>query len=57
MLLTKVWLIKGPLDDRLTSLSTDDGTFTLLTPGVRGSVFGIPEVDATLAQYRVPVIA
>lgn len=55
LLLAKSWLIAGPIDDRTTSLSTEDGTFSLATPGVRGSVFGIPEVDATVQQYSVRV--
>jgi hypothetical protein len=53
LLLAKNWLIKGPLDDRTTSLSTEDGTFTLATPGLRGSRFGIPEVDAVVDQYSI----
>lgn len=49
--LAKNWLVKGPLDDRMTSLATEDGTFALLTPGVRGVRFGIPEVDAVVAEF------
>lgn len=49
--LAKNWLVTGPLDDRMTSLSTEDGTFAMLTPGLRGSVVGIPEVDAVIQQY------
>lgn len=51
LLLAKNWLVKGPLDDRMTSMSSEDGTFSLLTPGVRGSYVGIPEVDAVIQQY------
>lgn len=49
--LARSWLVDGPLDDRTTSFTTPDGTFALSTPGMRGSVFGIPEVDATIARY------
>lgn len=49
--LARSWLVDGPLDDRTTSFTTPDGTFALSTPGMRGSVFGIPEVDATVARY------
>lgn len=46
-------LIDGPIDDRYTSVSNDVGTFSLATPGLRGSVSGIPEVDATIAEYSL----
>jgi hypothetical protein len=57
LLLAKRWLIEGPVDDRTTSMATDDGTFTLLTPGLRGALFDIPEVEATIQEYgvRIPV--
>jgi hypothetical protein len=57
LLLAKNWLVKGPIDDRTTAFSTEDGTFSLATPGMRGSTFGIPEVDAAVADYalRVPI--
>ena len=53
LLLAKNWLIKGPVDDRQTAMTTDDGTFSLSTPGLRGATFGIPEVDAVVAAYSV----
>lgn len=53
--LTKNWLIEGPVDDRATSMSTEDGTFSLVTPGVRGALFGIPEVEAVVQQYGMHV--
>jgi hypothetical protein len=53
LLWAKSVLVKGPIDDRTTSFSTEDGTFSLATPGIRGSVTGIPEVDATIAQYNL----
>jgi hypothetical protein len=51
LLLAKNWLVDGPIDDRATSLSTDDGIVTLATPGLRGSTFGIPEVEAVVQEY------
>lgn len=51
----KAFLVKGPIDDRTTSMSTDDGTFSLATPGLRGSFTGIPEVDAVINQYSLSV--
>jgi hypothetical protein len=51
LLWCKAHLVKGPIDDRTTSFSTDDGTFALATPGLRGSWTGIPEVDAVIQQY------
>jgi hypothetical protein len=55
--LAKNWLVKGPIDDRTTAFSTEDGTYSLATPGMRGASFGIPEVDATVQEYslRVPI--
>jgi hypothetical protein len=49
----RTWLTKGPIDDRATGIPTEGGTIPLLTPGVRGSTFGIPEVDAVVEQYGV----
>jgi hypothetical protein len=58
LLLTKRWLLEGPVDDRATSLSTDDGTFLLVTPGMRGAMFDLPEVNAAVQQYdHRPVFA
>jgi hypothetical protein len=57
LLLTKIWLVKGPVDDRMTSMSTEDGTWTLATPGLRGSVFGVPFVDAVVQAYSLNVAA
>jgi len=53
MLLARTWLVRGPVDDRATQIpSADGGVINLSTPGVFGATFGIPEVDATLAEYR-----
>lgn len=51
MLATRVWTTKGPVDDRATQIATDGATINLATPGVLGSVTGIPEVDAAIAQH------
>lgn len=51
--LARAWLIDGPVDDRATQLATaGGGVINLATPGLLGSVFGIPEVDATLHADR-----
>ncbi len=44
-------LVQGPIDDRTTAFTTDDGTFSMATPGMRGSVSGIPVVDSFIQQY------
>lgn len=56
-LLAKHYLIKGPIDDRATALSAgpDGGTISLLTPGVRGIHFGIPEVDEVVEEARATI--
>jgi hypothetical protein len=51
MIATKVWTERGPVDDRATQIAADGATINLATPGLQGSVTGIPEVDATLRQY------
>jgi hypothetical protein len=55
LILAKVWLLEGPVDVRATQVSAGDGsTINLATPGVLGSTFGVPEVDAVVRHYRVP---
>lgn len=51
LMLAKRWLVDGPIDDRATSLITEDGTFALVTPGVRGAFTDVPEVNAAIQQY------
>ena len=53
MILTRVWLLRGPVDDRATQIATDGATINLATPGVFGSLTGIPEVDAAIAAYEI----
>lgn len=56
--LARRWLVEGPVDDRATSMSTDDGTFALMTPGMRGMLFDLPEVQAVVDQYSIrPMVA
>lgn len=51
----KSLLIQGPIDARTTSFTTDDGNYTLATPGVRGSHTGIPVVDEFIDTYSLHV--
>jgi hypothetical protein len=53
LLWCKNFLVKGPIDDRTTSVVSEDGTFALSTPGMRGAMVGIPEVDAVIQQYSM----
>lgn len=39
------------LDDRATSYTTDLATYTLITPGLRGAVTSLPEVNAFISRY------
>lgn len=40
------------LSPRATSQSTDDGTFSLVTAGVAGAAFDLPEVNAVVSEYQ-----
>jgi hypothetical protein len=51
MIATRIWTTRGPVDDRATQIAADGATVNLSTPGVRGSVTGIPEVDAAISQH------
>lgn len=54
LLLAKTWAIKGPIDDRTTSFTSDVGiTSQLLTPGIGGSIFGLPAVDQWITSERL----
>jgi hypothetical protein len=58
LLLTKIWLVSGPVDDRTSTFtSTEGGTYSLVTAGRGGSLVGIPEVDAAIKQEIVPLAA
>lgn len=51
-LYTRQLVIEGPIDDRATSIRTAEGIISRVTPGQRGSITGIPEVDAAIDQYN-----
>lgn len=56
--LAAYFLTEDPSDyfDRATSLSTDDGaSYSLVTPGVRGAVTSIPEVNQVIEAYSPSV--
>lgn len=38
-------------DERATSISTDEATYSLVTPGVRGAETSIPEVNAVIERF------
>lgn len=57
LILARSRLVADTLSDRATSQITDVGTILLAVPGMRGSITGIPEVDAAIAQYRESVPA
>lgn len=58
MILARHRLLKGPLDDRAIGMPVEGGgVISLLTPGVRGSVTGLPEVDVFLQRHRARVVA
>lgn len=46
----------GPYDDRGYGVTDDGGFVRLMTAGVSGASFSIPEVQAALMRYRLPVI-
>lgn len=51
-------LLKGPLDDRATQISVEGGgSVNLLTPGLLGSITGIPEVDVFISRYNSQAIS
>ncbi len=55
MILTHEWALRGPVDQRATQIPTGDGgAINLATPGLLGSIFGLPEVDVAVKQYREP---
>jgi hypothetical protein len=49
----KNWLVKGPIDERWTNMSTEDGTYAMSTPGMRGANSGLPEVDQVIHEYSL----
>jgi hypothetical protein len=58
LLLAKTWLVASPVDDRASTFSSaEGGTYSMVTAGVRGSLFGVPEVDAAVQAEMLPAIA
>ncbi len=53
LLLAKRYLVQGPIDDRATSMSSEDGVINLSTPGLRGARFGLPTADAFVSAYSM----
>lgn len=52
MLLAKRFIVDSPVNDRATSLTTEDGTTSyLVTAGVRSAVFDVPEANACVELY------
>jgi hypothetical protein len=51
MIATRIWTVRGPVDDRATQLAVEGATVNLATPGVLGALTGIPEVDTTIDAY------
>jgi hypothetical protein len=51
LILARYRLLNGPLDSRATQMVVEGGTVNLATPGMFGSVFGIPEVDNFVARH------
>jgi hypothetical protein len=49
----KNWLVKGPIDERWTSMTSEDGTYAMSTPGMRGANSGLPEVDQVIHEYSL----
>lgn len=56
--LLRHWAKPGDLPARAISQNTEMGNFTLATAGMRGSEFGVPDVDSVLGRFaqKVPVI-
>jgi hypothetical protein len=55
-IVAKDFLIGGPFTDRDLQRETADGPIFRSTPGYKGRRFGIPEVDAVIAQHQRPQI-
>ena len=57
LLLAKRHIVKGPLDDRATQRASDAGPINLATPGMFGSITGLPIVDEFIVSERIPALA
>lgn len=60
LLLTRHYLTTDPtdFDERATSKTTEMAAWSLVTPGVRGAIFPIPEVNQIVSDYSyaTPVV-
>jgi hypothetical protein len=56
-LLASSIIVDGPFDDRGYGVTDDAGFVRLLTAGVGGAGFSIPEVEALVRRYRVPGVS
>jgi hypothetical protein len=57
LVLAEQYIVQGPIDDRATQRASEFGPVNLATPGMFGSRFGIPMVDAFCASFRIPAVA
>jgi hypothetical protein len=57
LVLAEQHIVQGPVDDRATQRASEFGPINLATPGMFGSRFGIPVVDAFCQSYRIPAVA
>jgi hypothetical protein len=55
LVLAKHKLVKGPIDERATQRQSEFGPINLATPGMFGSQFGIPVVDAFVKDRNMNV--
>lgn len=51
MMLAKEWLVGSNIPARATTQIDQSGQFTLATPGLRGSIYGVPLVDEVINKY------
>lgn len=53
LLLTRHYLTIDPtdIDERATSKTTEMASWSLVTPGVRGAIFPIPEINQIVSDY------
>lgn len=53
-LLAKRFLVQTPVSDRAISMTNEDGAIQyMVTAGVRGAVFDVPEANAVIQEYGV----
>jgi hypothetical protein len=57
LILAKSRIVRGPIDDRATQQPSEYGPINLATPGMFGSRYGLPAVDAFIRANKIPNIA